>query len=1473
MFDKFTHQYPLSKTLRFALRPVGETQKHIEQKRKDGKNFLEQDEQRAQDYKDAKKIIDEYHKDFINKELSSFAFELEDLEKFREIYNELKKNKKNKKNEKNEKIQKELKKNNEKIQKELFTEQNKLRNRVYEQFKTAIEKDEYIAQNNKGEKYPIFKIKDNSIEATAEFIKYYLLEWIKQNQKIKEIIKDPEPIIKKFEKWTSYFGGFNENRKNIYTSKAHSTGIAYRLIHENLPRFIDNLERLEKAKELEIDFSEIKKLEDICSLNYFNQCLTQKGIDEYNSIRGGYSTSDNKKIKGVNESINLAASLLQEKSNLKNASEEEKKEIKSKIKDIRACTLEKLHKQILSDRESISFRVEDLKKDADLCCQIARNFYIKDEKFFGVKESKESKEINITESIKGVLDNISEANPEELYIKNDRAITDISKQIFGDWSIISNALKYYYYHNELLKTDGKGKEKRKEKKLSKTEVTEVEKQLKVSYYSFDDIHKALEFYMKQYDDSELDDANKDDNEQQDINKKTKNIAINKPLFEYFKSRKMVKKDDAQEKKGDLLSNINITYEEVKEVLSKYEDIKEEKLKSKKEEVEKIKNYLDSIQDLLYFLKPLYVRLSPKEEKKSEALQKDSGFYTEFDEAYEALAKITPLYNQTRNYLTKKPFNIEKYKLNFDHQMLLGGFVDSKTESSDGGTQYGAYLFRKEIEKNTYEYFLGISENSKLFRCHKKDEIACSDKSQYERLEYYQPKATTFFSNEYSKNKEKIVNSIKGQLKSQLKSQYENIEDKNIEDKEKEFEKIDKMGTPTALIQAIKNSKNYTIPDDDETVTRCNETIKEMKEHIGKHVENNPKLKDLIGQEFQGIDGLVKIIEEIQMIAKRNRRFNYFNVSEKELEEALNGNEKTLFLFQIVNKDLTYDRSVKERKRKVNKNRHENLHTMYFKSLMAGDQSVIDIGKGEMFYRKESPNLKKNNVVHKKKEKLLCKTYQDGELTKFIPSEIYLPLSKLCNKNLSCNDLQKEIKKLSPNLSDDEIELMIANLKFSEFNYDLIKDKRYTRERFSFHLSIKVNYSEDSKSPRFNDKVNECLQKNPAVNIIGIDRGERHLAYYTLINQQGEIIKQDSFNVINGKDYHNLLHDREKERDKARKSWGTIEKIKDLKEGYLSQVVHSLAKLMVENNAIIVFEDLNFGFKKGRFKVEKQVYQKLEKMLIDKLNFLVLKDKQENEIGSIKKALQLTAPFTSFKELGKQTGFIFYVPAYHTSKVCPATGFVNLLYLKYETIKKSQEFFGKFEAICYLENENLFKFHFDYEKFTEKAEGSQQKWKKWTLYSYGKRLSKFKNSKNNNHWETKEVDITKEFESLFKDYSISYEGGKNLKEQIMQRTDSRFFKQLMWLLKLTLQLRNSRTNSGEDWMISPVKDKNGKFFDSRKVDKTMPENADANGAYHIALKGLMMLKQLGKAEDTSKFKPELDNKSWYKFVQNKEYRKP
>jgi len=115
LFDDFHNLYSLSKTLRFALKPVDETEKFIKKK-----GLLQKDEELAEKYKQAKKIIDEYHKDFINRSLEGFSFKKEGLNDFCKMYDEFKRNKK-------------------KYYKDLKKKQTEFRKIVAEQFKTKEE--------------------------------------------------------------------------------------------------------------------------------------------------------------------------------------------------------------------------------------------------------------------------------------------------------------------------------------------------------------------------------------------------------------------------------------------------------------------------------------------------------------------------------------------------------------------------------------------------------------------------------------------------------------------------------------------------------------------------------------------------------------------------------------------------------------------------------------------------------------------------------------------------------------------------------------------------------------------------------------------------------------------------------------------------------------------------------------------------------------------------------------------------------------------------------------------------------------------------------------------------------------------------------------------------------------------------------------------------------------------------------------
>jgi CRISPR-associated protein Cpf1 len=108
----------------------------------------------------------------------------------------------------------------------------------------------------------------------------------------------------------------------------------------------------------------------------------------------------------------------------------------------------------------------------------------------------------------------------------------------------------------------------------------------------------------------------------------------------------------------------------------------------------------------------------------------------------------------------------------------------------------------------------------------------------------------------------------------------------------------------------------------------------------------------------------------------------------------------------------------------------------------------------------------------------------------------------------------------------------------------------------------------------------------------------------------------------------------------------------------------------------------------------------------------------------------------------------------------------------------------------------------------------------------------------------------------------------LKNKISGISDSEFFRKLIHLFGLTMQMRNSNSNDGEDFIISPVKNLDGNFYLTQNKGGVIPEDADANGAYHIAKKGLWWLEQINKfsGTDWKKLKFDISNKGWLQFAQ-------
>lgn len=563
---------------------------------------------------------------------------------------------------------------------------------------------------------------------------------------------------------------------------------------------------------------------------------------------------------------------------------------------------------------------------------------------------------------------------------------------------------------------------------------------------------------------------------------------------------------------------------------------------------------------------------------------------------------------------------------------------------------------------------------------------------------------------------------------------------------------------------------------------CHDFIDFFKASIAKHEDWSQ-----FGFKFSDTASYKDISEFYKEVSQQGYSINYRKVDASYINDLVDSGH--LYLFQIYNKDFSPHSHGKE-----------NLHTMYFKMLF-DERNLADVvyqlnGGAEMFCRKAS--------------------IKDGEK---IVHPANMPVK---NKN-SLNEKKESV-----------------------FDFDLVKDRRFTKRQFSLHLPITLNFKSEGRE-FINHDVRLALKNSDDNYVIGIDRGERNLLYVCVINGKGEIVWQQSLNEIISDnsytvDYHKLLDDKEKARDAARKSWGTVENIKELKEGYLSQVVHKICELAIKYDAVIALEDLNFGFKNGRFKVEKQVYQKFENMLISKLNYLVDKSRAADEAGGLLNAYQLTNKVDGVNR-GRQNGIIFYVPAWLTSKLDPTTGFADLIRPGYTSIAETKSFIRRIDDIRYNSSEDLFEFDFDLEKFPNTAASYK---KKWTVCTNGERIKTFRNENKNGEWDNETVLLSEAFKDLFSEHHVDI--SEDIKSQLLSVDGASFFARFMKLLALTLQMRNSITGSDVDYLISPVRNASGSFFDSRNLDPALPENADANGAYNIARKALWAIDLLKKTPD-------------------------
>lgn len=1283
--------------------------------------------------------------------------------------------------------------------KKLKNFENDLRVIIGKSFSNAIEDFNKNANktNKKGEIKPFFKMSKDVPVACAELLDY-VVEKYKDDIELQEHIE----VLKSF---FTYFTNYNTNRANYYEFKKEAdTSVASRTIHNNLPFFCDNALLFNSGRKEEY-LSAYKSLNDLGRITQIKEADTGemielKPIDERMFEVSNFSNHLTQSgIEEYNTTIGHYNALV----NLYNQAKGLKKNEKLK-------PFKELYKQIGCGKRKAVYEV--LKFDT------------KQQQI----DAKEDSSIPL--SVEGTLETIAKAGKK--YFAENKQSDKNHKDIYefmhflkenDDWEgiywpkaavdIISN--KYLKNWHEIKGYIQKILESK----------DNTQKELIVSVATFD---KKREEQLKINDAVELSGLfcilNQNENW-------TENFFKNAVLED--------RKDIINEKLSPSKNLVNLICADMedlaKEFCKKSKDILQITDYKNEDNILKIKEWLDAAKYILWNVK--YFDVKPSKVKGNSISSEITEFLNTFLHSEEAT--WFNWYDLVRNYLTKKPqddVKKNKLKLNFEKGNLLNGFVESKGASA---TQYGGYLFRKVNEsyfektrKISYDYYLGISKNQNLFRCdwsqkleNQKDKSGISE---FQRLNYYQLNPQT----ENSALKKFILqfafgnNSLISKIESHLEEKF------------------------TSARTCVKSLEKDFQEHFDKLISKGNFTLNEYD-----IVKDSPKLKLYGSKKYKYF---ADFFDDIQ-----KKEFKYLPINQEEFLSAIDGKKKNnkgeivessrLFLFKITNKDLSFAETFSKglRKKPID---NKNLHTVYFESLMSGKQNVIDIGTGDIFYR-EAAKFDRKPAEHPKGSYLIDRI--EKETSKSLPYKVHSELFRFANGKIKHSELDDETLKYldkNGNIDTTKVGMKIAN-------YDIIKDRRFTENKFQLHLSILLNYGKDNQY--INDIVNDNFTQSNNAQFLGIDRGEKHLIYYSLVDANGKIIKQGHLDIIdngkNKKDYLHEINEAAKNRREKQENWQQKGNIANLKDGYISLVVHEIVQLMKDEKTkefkptFIVMEDLNTGFKRSRQKFEQQVYQKFELALAKKLNYLVDKNISDGEIGSVSKALQLTPPISNYKDLEnrKQVGVLLYTRANYTSVTDPVTGWRKTIYLKKgneNDIKK--QILMAFSEIGIDYNGDYF---FEYPQ--PNTEHLIRLWSSKNGNSLERYRFKRGNSKNEPIVES--YNLKDLLDKLF----VNFDNSKSLKKQMEEGKElSKINEHTAWetlrfVIDIIQQIRNSGdVTKGQDdnFLQSPVRNEQGEHYDSRIYknieNPELPKDADANGAYNIARKGIIMyehIKHLGK----------------------------
>ncbi len=385
-FERLTAYARTAKTIAFRAVPVGRTQEFLtgeaEELRNEGKDgYIPSARKLADDCVMLTEVADNIHKRFINETLNNFRLKAvsdggnDSVEEYVTVYlSGLKK-----------------------------------ADREKELSKIAVKLKKQIAEAFAAVKYDAKKS---------------MLDALTGDTLVKELIRNYDGLTgeqaaacKRLTKATGYFRPYSETRERMYSASAKGHTIPNRTVDDNLPIFIKNMtayNRLpeEVKKGLQPLWEHIKgefecgEPGEVFTFAYAAFIAPQKAIDAYNALIGGVSVDDKHKLKGVNELIN-------EYNNSHKLSKKQK-----------IGGLAKLKKQILTERETLSWLPPVFKSDSDAIMA-----------FYGIKKEFDDKIAGMKVFVPGAKTDLG-----TVWVKANQ-LNYLSKKLFDSWNTAEYAIK------------------------------------------------------------------------------------------------------------------------------------------------------------------------------------------------------------------------------------------------------------------------------------------------------------------------------------------------------------------------------------------------------------------------------------------------------------------------------------------------------------------------------------------------------------------------------------------------------------------------------------------------------------------------------------------------------------------------------------------------------------------------------------------------------------------------------------------------------------------------------------------------------------------------------------------------------------------------------------------------------------------------------------------------------------------------